>query len=297
MSSSKDSTVLFDALGPKGRKKAAVFSVVSLVVFAVLIAVAVMQLVGNGFFEPTAWADPLDALVVENTWLPALGSTLLAAALGSLFALLIGAIVGTGRVSQFLPVRGLATVYVQFFRALPVLLLIWISYTIDGEFGFSKDVLGVETDTRRLIWLVFGLAVYNGAVLAEILRSGINALSPGQAMAGQAIGLRHGQVMRSIVMPQAIRNMLPAVLAQLVILVKDTALGYVIVYNELLHAGEQIGRDYANSFLQSLLIAAFIYFVLAYALSKLVNVVERRTRRKVATIKPVTAEMPQSATI
>jgi glutamate transport system permease protein len=277
---SQQSNVLFDALGPRGRSRVRIISIISLVVFLGLVALAAIQLTEKGFFEQSRWANPLDALIVESTWIPALTNTLTAAALGSVGALILGAIVGMGRVSRFGILRGITAVYVQFFRAMPLLLLIWIPFTIDGVLGFTKSIGGIDSDTRGLIFLVLGLSVYNAAVLAEIIRSGINALPPGQAMAGHAIGLQHGQVMRIIVLPQALRNMLPAVLAQLVILLKDTALGYVITYPELLHEAQSIGRGYGDSFLQVLIIAAFIYFILAWLLSRLVKMVEKRTRRK-----------------
>lgn len=282
MSRQNESTVLFDALGPKGQRNSNIASVVSAVVLLGLLALAGVQLAAKGFFEQSRWANPLDILVVETTWVPAILDTLLAFALGSVLALLLGMIIGFGRISQFAPTRWLSTGYVQFFRALPLVLLIWISFTIDGHFGFTTGVLGWSNDARRLTFLVLGLGIYNGAILAEILRAGVAALPPGQAMAGQAIGLRHGQVQRLVVLPQVVRNMLPAVLAQLVILLKDTSLGYVITYPELLHSANIVGRDYSNSFLQALVIAAFIYFVLAYVLSKLVVVAERRLRKKTA---------------
>ncbi|MEV3935786.1 amino acid ABC transporter permease [Glycomyces sp. NPDC049804] len=297
MSRQNESTVLFDALGPKGKRNSNIASAVSAVVILGILAFAAVQLAGEGFFEESRWANPLDVLVVQTTWIPAIIDTLTAFALGSIGALLLGTLVGFGRISRFAATRWASTVYVQFFRSLPLVLLIWISFTIDGYFGFTTEVLGWDGDARRLTFLVVGLAVYNGAVLAEILRAGVNALPAGQAMAGYAIGLHHGQVQRLIVLPQVLRNMLPAVLAQLVILLKDTSLGYVITYPELLHSANIIGRDYGNSFLQALIIAAFIYFVLAYALSKLVVLVERRLRKKTAAPAESVQQIEQAAVI
>jgi glutamate transport system permease protein len=295
MSRQNESTVLFDALGPKGKRNSNIASAISAAVILGILAFAAVQLAGEGFFEESRWANPLDVLVVQTTWIPAIIDTLTAFALGSIGALLLGTVVGFGRISRFAATRWASTVYVQFFRSLPLVLLIWISFTIDGYFGFTTEVLGWDGDARRLTFLVVGLAVYNGAVLAEILRAGVNALPAGQAMAGYAIGLRHGQVQRLIVLPQVLRNMLPAVLAQLVILLKDTSLGYVITYPELLHSANIIGRDYGNSFLQALIIAAFIYFVLAYALSKLVVLVERRLRKKTAAPAESVQQIEQAA--
>jgi len=282
MSRPNESTVLFDALGPKGRRNSNIASIISAVVILGLLAFAAFQLNTKNFFEPSRWINPLDALVVETTWIPAIQGTLLAFALGSVGALLLGVLFGFGRISRFALTRWASTGYVQFFRSLPLVLLIWISFTIDGHFGFTTETLGWTNEARRLTFLVLGLAIYNGAVLAEILRAGVAALPPGQAMAGQAIGLRHGQVQRLVVLPQVLRNMLPAVLAQLVILLKDTSLGYVITYPELLHSAKIIGNDYSNSYLQALVIAALIYFVLAYALSKLVVLAEKGLRKKTA---------------
>jgi glutamate transport system permease protein len=285
MSRQQESTVLFDALGPKGRRNSNIASIVSAVVILGVLAFVASVLAAEGFFEQSRWANPLDALVVETTWIPSIIDTLTAFALGSVVALVLGVVFGFGRISRFALTRWASTVYVQFFRSLPLVLLIWISFTIDGYFGFTTGQLGWSNEARRLTFLVLGLGIYNAAILAEILRAGVAALPPGQAMAGYAVGLRHGQVQRLIVLPQVLRNMLPAVLAQLVILLKDTSLGYVITYPELLHSANIIGRDYSNSFLQALVIAAFIYFVMAYALSKLVVVVERRLRPKTAAPK------------
>ncbi|MDA1358161.1 amino acid ABC transporter permease [Glycomyces luteolus] len=297
MSRQQESTVLFDALGPKGRRNSNIASIVSAVVILGVLAFVVSVLAAEGFFEQSRWVNPLDALVVQTTWIPSILDTLTAFALGSILALILGVIFGFGRISRFGLTRWASTVYVQFFRSLPLVLLIWISFTIDGYFGFTTGELGWSNDARRLTFLVLGLGIYNGAILAEILRAGVAALPPGQAMAGYAVGLRHGQVQRLIVLPQVLRNMLPAVLAQLVILLKDTSLGYVITYPELLHSANIIGRDYSNSFLQALVIAAFIYFVMAYALSKLVVVAERRLRKKTAAPAARVQQIEQAAFI
>ncbi|HEY1175775.1 MAG TPA: amino acid ABC transporter permease [Phytomonospora sp.] len=288
MSKPQQSTVLFDALGPRGRKRVAASSVGSLIVVAAIVGFAAYQLNAKGFFESERWVNPLDALVIENSWIPALVNTLQAAGMGCVGALVLGSFIGFGRISRFRVLRFLSGVYVQFFRAMPVVMLIWLPFT-------SLNHVGVNINS--LWFVVVGLAVYNGAVLAEILRSGINALPAGQAAAGHAIGLRHGQVMRYVVFPQAFRNMLPAVLAQLVVLLKDTALGYIVVYTELLRTGRLVGTDYPLSYLQSLIIAAGIYFVIAYTLSKIVSMVEKRTRRKVPKAAKTVAPDLESAAL
>lgn len=286
--SNQQSTVLFDALGPKGRKKVVLYSILSGIVILAALAWGAMTLNGEGFFEQDRWVNALDQLIVENTYIPGLLNTLEAAGLGCIGAIALGLLVGFGRVSNVAFIRFLAAVYVQFFRAMPVLLLIWIPFTVMNHLG---------TDINGLWYVVVGLAVYNGAVLAEILRSGVNALPAGQAAAGHAIGLTHGQVTRLIVFPQAFRNMLPAVLAQLVVLLKDTALGYIVTYPELLKMSYQTAGSYPNSFLQVLLVAATMYFVVAYGLSKLVSLIDRRMRRKVARSGKKAAPVTQAAEV
>ncbi|GIG70177.1 amino acid ABC transporter permease [Phytomonospora endophytica] len=280
---SKSSSVLFDALGPRGRSRVLLFSALSAVVVLGILAYAYFQLNSKHFFDSSRWVDALDALVIENTYIPGLLNTLKAAGLASIGALVLGSFIGFGRISRFKAIRFLSGVYVQFFRAIPVLLLIWIPYTISNHTGTAID---------GFYFVVVGLSIYNGAVLAEILRSGINALPSGQAAAGHAIGLRHGQVLRLIVFPQAFRNMLPAVLAQLVVLLKDTALGYIVTYPELLKMSQQTASYYTQSFLQVLVVAAIVYFVIAYALSKLVSFIEVRMRRKVPKAATTAAVAP-----
>ncbi len=281
--SNQQSTVLFDALGPQGKKRVLIGSIISGIVLAAILGYGALQLQNRGFFAPDRWATVFDAILIQEVWGPALLGTLKAAGLGCVGALILGIIVGLGRVSQNPLLRGITTVYVQFFRAMPLLLLIWIPYTVNLYTHTVNPLFNNDRMAISLFFVVLGLSVYNGAILAEILRSGINSLPSGQTMAGLAVGLRRGQVMRSIVLPQALRNMLPAVLAQLVILLKDTSLGYVVTYPELLKEAQGMARNFSSSFLQMLITAAVIYLLLAYSLSKLVNVIEQRTRRKVAT--------------
>jgi glutamate transport system permease protein len=286
----REGTVLYDALGPRGQARVRVASTASAVVVLGLLALAAKQLYDHDFFQSHRWVDALDQLVFVNTYVPGLLRTCEAAVLGGVFALAIGFVVGLGRISEIRPVRSLSTWYVQFFRAMPALLLIWIPFLI---------ALRGNPKVDGFYFVVLGLALYNGAVLAEILRSGVNALEAGQAMAGYAVGLSRLQVMRYVVLPQAVRNMLPAILAQLVILFKDTSLGYIVIYHELLLAGKSVGETYPESLLQGLIVVSFMYFVIAFGLSRLVHRIEIRMRRskKTDTPKVKTTEIPVDATL
>lgn len=304
--SKPEATVLFDALGPQGRRRARLASIIAVVVLLIPVVYGLSVLASKDFFAAANWATVFDKLLIESFWIPGLLGTLKAAMYGSIGAVVLGAIIGLGRVSRFATFRAITAVYVQFFRAMPLLLLIWIPYTLNLFFHFANPLFGGTAGPDggggdplaiSTFFVALGLAVYNAAILAEILRSGINALPSGQAMAGQAVGLRHGQVMRSVVLPQAVRNMLPAVLAQLVILLKDTSLGYVVAYPELLHEAQLVGKAYEDIYLQALVTVALIYFVVAYSLSKLVHVVDRRMQRKTAAKTTVRADAEQAAAV
>ncbi len=245
-----------------------------------LLAFATVQLASEKFFGAPSWANPLDALVIETTWIPAILDTLLAFVLGAIGAIFLGVVFGFGRISRFALTRWASTGYVQFFRSLPLVLLIWISFTIDGHFGFTTDDLGWTNEARRLTFLV---RAWRSTTPRSWPRSCARAWRPcrrARRWPGTRWACATGRSNASSSCRRCCANMLPAVLAQLVILLKDTSLGYVITYPELLHSANLVGRDYGNSYLQALIIAAFIYFVLAYALSKLVVVAERRLREE-----------------
>ena len=160
--------------------------------------------------------------------------------------------------------------YVDFFRAMPLLLLILFS-----AFGLPK--YGVNLP---VFWyLVLALTAYNGAVLGEIFRAGILSLDRGQSEAAFSIGLGYWQAMLLVVIPQAARRMIPAIVSQLVTLLKDTSLGSVIAYEELLRRG-RINGEYFHNTLQSLIVVAAMYIVVNFTLSRLARRLETRQRRR-----------------
>jgi glutamate transport system permease protein len=127
--------------------------------------------------------------------------------------------------------------------------------------------------------VVFGLTMYNGSVLAEVVRAGINAIPKGQSEAGYAVGLRRGQLMRLVLVPQAITAMMPAIVSQLVVLVKDTALGTLIAYDNLTAKVSILQNLYTNAIPAAIVIAC-IYIPLNLALSLAATRLERRNRRR-----------------
>jgi glutamate transport system permease protein len=128
--------------------------------------------------------------------------------------------------------------------------------------------------------VVAGLTLYNGSVLAEAFRAGIRSVPSGQSEAGYALGMRKNQVMREILIPQAARAMLPVIVSQLVVLVKDTALGYIIGYTELLQNGVNTLAANFGNIVAAAIVAAIIYIIINTGLTTVAGWLERRTRRQ-----------------
>jgi len=261
--------VIADALGPRGRRWAMVVSILSLVLLAGIAWVAVDRLGDNGQLDRERW-EPLTEWLVWKYLLLGLVQTLKAAGVAMLLALVTGVLLAMGRLSRALPVRILAGAYVEFFRGFPLLVLLLFSV-------FGLRAQGVDISTYQA--LVLALTIYNGAVIAEVVRAGVLSLDRGQREAAVSVGLTDGQALRLVVLPQAVRRMLPAIVNQLVTLLKDTSLGFFVLYDELLRRG-QLSGQYDRNLLQSLLAAASLYIAVNFVLSQVARRLEVRQRRR-----------------
>jgi glutamate transport system permease protein len=152
-----------------------------------------------------------------------------------------------------------------------VLILMIFSYQLFAEYEVFKSKY------LALAAVIVGLTLYNGSVIAEIVRAGINSLPKGQSEAAMALGMRKGQVMRTILLPQAVTAMLPAIISQMVVALKDSALGYLIGYVEVVRSGQQLGAFYGN-YLPALIVVAIIMIILNYTLTVVATKVEKRLR-------------------
>jgi glutamate transport system permease protein len=269
-------TVLADALGPRGRRRVLVASVLSAVALAALVAVAAGRLADSGQLEGERWA-PLTEWAVWRYLLLGLLKTVQAAGLAMVLAIASGGVLALGRLSRRRPLRLVAGAYVEFFRGFPLLVLLLFC-----TFGLRAQ----DVDVSAFQGLVLALSLYNGAVLAETFRAGVLSLDRGQREAAVAVGLTDGQAMRLVVLPQAVRRMLPAIVNQLVTLLKDTSLGFFILYDELLRRG-QLSGQYDRNLLQSLLAVAALYIVVNGVLSQLARRLEVRQRRRLRA-RPIT---------
>ncbi len=231
-----------------------------------------MTLHTNGQLTGEKWS-PFTEGGTWTTWiLPGLLGTLKAAALSIVLALVLGAVLGVGRLSQHRWMRALSGFFVEVFRAIPVLILIYFAYYFFAAYAI------VPSSQLAFTAVVFGLTLYNGSVIAEILRAGILSLPNGQSEAAKSIGMRKSQMMRLILLPQAVTAMLPALVSQMVIALKDSALGYAIGYIEVVRSGIK-SASYFGNYLPSLVVIAIIMIVLNFALTSLAHRLERRFRQ------------------
>ena len=264
---------LFDVPGPRGRMQQRILAAVLAAITLGLGFVAVHRLAEKGNFAPAKWTPFLQGVVWREYLIPGLQHTLTAAALAIVLAGALGLVLGLGRLSQIAPIRWVCSVVVEFFRAVPVLVMMIFSFWLYALYNvFPPSQLA-------LAGTVTGLTFYNGAVIAELIRAGVFSLPKGQAEAGLSIGLTESQTLRSIQLPQALTAMLPALVSQLVVILKDSALGYQITFAELLRQGEVLGSAYAN-IVPALMVVALIFILLNFGLSSAAQALERRLSRR-----------------
>ena len=264
-------SILFDEPGPKTRARHRLYSILFAVGALAVLAWVVWKLNESGQFDPQIYED----LSQPNIWeaiATGVVNTLIAAALGIVFAVVLGLLLAVARLSEHGFVSWPATVVVEFFRAVPLLLLIIVLFAF-------LSMQGVERSTAALVSLVGGLTLYNGAVLGEVFRAGINAVPRGQSEAAYAIGMRKTQVMSIVLMPQAIRFMLPAIISQCVVVLKDTSLGFIVTYEELLRQGKTIA-EFINNNLVTYVLIAIIYIAMNSVVSAFATWLERRMSRR-----------------
>jgi glutamate transport system permease protein len=269
--------VLFDAPGPKARTRNNIIGAVASLAILGLLYFVYRQLDAKGQFAGYLW-QPFQYSEIQQRLAEGLLATLKAFALAAVFSLALGAVLAAGRLSDHAPLRWVASAVVEFFRAMPLLIMIFALY------------IGVFTSTP--LWaLVIGLTLYNGSVQAEIFRAGINAVPRGQSEAAYAIGLRKTQVMVFVLLPQAVRAMLPSIISQLVVTLKDTSLGFIITYEELLYNGRLIAATSLGfPYVPMVMIIAPIYILMCLALSSLATWIERRGRRSPKGAPPAAPE-------
>jgi glutamate transport system permease protein len=281
--------VLFDIPGPKARARIRIGTVIGALLIAGLIAFVLIRLAGNDQLDPQRWAVLFDTRTgVPQTLGRALVNTLQVAAVGMVVATILGLLLAVGRLSDHRSIRWLAGTYIEFFRAIPLLVVIFALYFLLPKYDIELSAYQALTG---------GLILYNSAVLAEIFRAGILSIDRGQREAAFGIGMRKSQVMTLILLPQATRRMLPVLISQLVVLLKDSSLGFIIGYFELLRGARSLVEFFSVSFgnqytFQLYVAAGVIYIVINLLLSTLARYAEKRTRRSTKAATAAEVELP-----
>ncbi|WP_159939837.1 MULTISPECIES: amino acid ABC transporter permease [unclassified Nocardiopsis] len=306
---SVQTAVLFDVPGPRARVRNVVYTVATLILFAA--GLAVLYLGFNrtlteretSLFDPATWAvnpagqwaaDKWEPFLRPETWtsyvLPGLQNTLTAALTASVLAIVFGLLFGIGRLSERWWIRVPAGAVVEFFRGIPLLMLIFFTMALPIVAWQLFDIPTGTFQVTALAAVVTGLTLYNGSVLAEVFRAGILAVPKGQSEAAQAIGMTRTQNLWLILIPQAVTSMMPAIVAQLVVLLKDSALGYIIAFPELLRSFTLLATRESNV-IPAAIICALIYIAINLTLSRVAIWLERRnSRRGRPSAKPTDAE-------
>ena len=266
---SAEVSVLFDAPGPKARFRHNIIAVVGGLAIAALLFLLVRALAAKDQFTAAKWSPFLEAEVWTSDLLPGLRATLLAAFFSIILAVVCGILLGMGRLSQLRGVRWACGTFVEFFRAVPVLMMMLFAYYV-FLFGFQ-----ISGDFLSLYGVIAGLTFYNSSVIAELIRSGVGALPTGQREAGLAIGLTPFQTLRMVLLPQSITLMLPSIVSQMVVVLKDSALGFLILYEELVRAGQTLASLRGN-LIPTFVVLAAIFIVINYLLTLVARYLERR---------------------
>ena len=280
-------TVLFDAPGPKARRRHAILAVLGVLGAIGFVWLVLRKMADANQLQGYMWAPFVeDPEVWTQYLLPGLWETLKAAILSVVFAGVFGLVFGMGRLSPLRAVRWVSGAVVEFFRSVPVLLMMIFFF-----FGWFSRVDWMPNELAPLAGVVLALTLYNGSVIAELVRSGVYSLPRGQAEAGLSLGLSPGQTLRSIQLPQALTAMLPALVGQLVVVLKDTALGTIILYPELLTAAKTLGSAYANT-VPAYIVVGIMFILMNYSLTRVARFVEQSLKRRGHTAGPVTTTVP-----
>jgi glutamate transport system permease protein len=261
--------VLFDQPGPRGRRRIRLFSLLAVVLVAALLALALQRFAANGQLAENRWRPFAQASYLRFLG-HGLAGTLKATAMSAVLAFPLGALLALLRLSRTRGVRWPATAWIELFRSVPLLLLIYAFLLALPRYHVNLPIF----------WkLVIPIVLVSSASMAEVFRAGVLALDPGQAEAAAAIGLRPGQSLRLVVLPQAIRLVLPTLITQFVSLLKDSTLGYVVSYPELMRQGQSL-TVYTHFLVQTYLIVAVIYVLINFGLTQLAAFIDRRLQRQ-----------------
>ena len=250
--------ILYEAPGPKMRRRIAIATAISLIVLASLIVVIVRQFYITGQLQAKYWS----LFTRYTTWRflgRGLAGTLEVALMSSVVSLVAGMLLMLGRISKSSILRWISTALIELSRGIPTLLFIYFFFLLAPQFGLKLPSF----------WkIVLPVSISAAGVVAEVLRSGVHAVPKGQTEAALSLGMRDGSVFFNIVFPQAFRYVIPALIAEIVIVLKDTTFAYVVNYADLMQNAKVLISNY-DALLSVYLVTAVIYILINYLLNKL----------------------------
>ena len=266
--------ILYEPPGPKTRKRIAVATVISLIALAALLVIIVRQFYITGQLSAKYWS----IFTRYTTWRflgRGLAGTVKVALMSSVVTFAAGLLLMLGRISRSRILRGLSTVLIEITRGIPTLLFIYFFFLLAPQFGLKLPAF----------WkIVLPVSISAAGVVAEVLRSGVNAVPKGQTEAAVSLGMRSGSVFFKIVFPQGFRYVIPALIAEIVIVLKDTTFAYVVNYADLMQNAKVLISNY-DALLSVYLVAAVIYIIINYLLNKLSVAIAGRRKVSAVTVK------------
>ncbi|WP_455138396.1 amino acid ABC transporter permease [Thermophilibacter sp.] len=261
---------LYEAPGPRGRRRIAVGTAIAAVAVVALVVLVVRQFYVTGQLAPRYWSF----LARWSTWrflLQGLLGTVEVALTAGVIALVLGMALMLGRTSGVRPLSAVCRAVTDFFRGVPSLLLIYFFFFVPAQLGLKMPSFWM---------LALPVALAASGVLAEVFRAGVNAVPKGQVEAALSIGLSRAQVLRHVVLPQAVRYVIPSLIAQLVVVVKDTTVAYVVSYPDLMQNARVLITSY-DALVSMYLVVAVIYILINYLINKASVYVADRTGVKI----------------
>jgi glutamate transport system permease protein len=257
---------LYEAPGPKTRRRTRIITLISLVLLAIGIALVVRQFDVTGQLEPKYWSFFLK----PTTWTylaSGFAGTFRVAFTAGFIALILGVVFMLGRTSRNVVVSTIFRIIIDFFRGVPSLLLIYFFYLALPQYGFRIPAF----------WMItLPVALAASGVLAEVFRAGVNAVPKGQTEAALSIGLTPSQTMFKIVLPQALKIVVPSLISQLVVVVKDTTVAYVVSYPDLMQNARVLITTH-DALLQVYFVVAILYIIVNFAINQLSIYMARRS--------------------
>lgn len=261
---------LYEAPGPKTKRKIMVGTAVSAVVVACILLAILGRFYATGQLDPRYWTFFLE----WSTWrflLQGFAGTVRVALTAGAISLVLGMLLMLGRVSKIKPLSVACRVVIDFFRGVPSLLLIYFFFLVVPQYGIKMSSFWM---------LTLPVALAASGVLAEVFRAGVNAVPKGQVEAAMSIGLSPAKTMRKIVLPQAVRYVIPSLISQLVVVVKDTTVAYVVSYPDLMQNARVLITSY-DALVSVYFTIALIYILINYAINKASVAVANRTGVKI----------------